>query len=217
MLGELEDRYVVFKRSDIKGTNIEKRVEAELENYKKLRKEKGKPPLEGGFLEEDWPEFRPAMTALLDRSEQEGLIRRLRTQLGVSAEVATDEELLAAHTSAGEIIKLGMGFEKLGCAMRGKLFDKEYASEDQNSKRPEGDVSQRKHSHYFKDVSKLDVIDVYGVCELFQVNDPSGATHHALKKLLLPGKRGSKSRKKDLQEAVDTLNRRIEMLGNDDD
>ena len=71
----------------------------------------------------------------------------------------------------------------------------------------------RRHGHYFKGVSHLTEVDVYMVCELFQVNDPSGATQHAIKKLLLPGQRGAgKSRLQDLREARDTLDRRIEIL-----
>jgi len=71
----------------------------------------------------------------------------------------------------------------------------------------------RKHSHYHKDVSKLDTVDVYQVCELFNVDDPSGATQHALKKLLCLGRRGVKDNLQDLIEARDTLDRRIKMLG----
>lgn len=73
---------------------------------------------------------------------------------------------------------------------------------------------KRKHSHYFKDVSKLTVIDVYRVLELFNVTDQ--ALGHAIKKLLLAGKRGAgKDFRKDVQEAIDTLQRRIEMLNED--
>jgi len=73
-------------------------------------------------------------------------------------------------------------------------------------------MSEDKYSHYYKDVSKLNTIDVYGVCELFGVDDPSGATQHAIKKALCAGKRGAKDLLKDYREAVDTLERRIEML-----
>lgn len=72
-------------------------------------------------------------------------------------------------------------------------------------------ISDKKHSHYYKDVSNLDEIDVYKVCELFEVDDPSGCVQHAIKKLLCGGKRGAKSSEKDLQEAVDTLQRKIDM------
>lgn len=74
----------------------------------------------------------------------------------------------------------------------------------------------RKHSHYFKPVKHLTEIDVYRTCDLYQVNDPSGATQHAIKKLLLPGGRGVKDQLKDLQEARDTIDRRIEMLREDE-
>jgi len=69
----------------------------------------------------------------------------------------------------------------------------------------------RRHSHYFKDVSQINEIDVYRVCDLFGVDDPSGATQHAVKKLLCAGQRGAKDRAKDYQEAIDTLTRRVEM------
>lgn len=69
-----------------------------------------------------------------------------------------------------------------------------------------------KHAHYFKDVSKLTEIDIYAVCQLFGVNDPSGATQHAVKKLLMSGQRGVKDARRDLQEAADTLNRKLQMM-----
>lgn len=70
-----------------------------------------------------------------------------------------------------------------------------------------------KHSHYFKDVADLDEVDVYMVCELFGVQDSSGATQHALKKLLLPGQRGAgKGLLQDLKEARDSIIRRIAIL-----
>lgn len=73
----------------------------------------------------------------------------------------------------------------------------------------------RWHSHYFKDVSKLQDVDVYRVCQLFGVDDPSGATQHAIKKLLVSGKRGVKDSERDIREAVDTLNRRLQMIAED--
>lgn len=62
-----------------------------------------------------------------------------------------------------------------------------------------------KHSHYFKDVSRLSHIDVYRVLELFAVTDP--CLQHAIKKLLVAGNRGVKNMDKDIQEAIDTLER----------
>lgn len=84
---------------------------------------------------------------------------------------------------------------------------------------PRGMVSQPvnvgKHSHYFKPVAHLQEIDVYRICDLY-CDDRSGATQHAIKKLLLPGERGAgKSREKDYQEAIDTLQRKLAMLRED--
>ena len=72
-----------------------------------------------------------------------------------------------------------------------------------------------KHSHYHKDVSHLKSIDVYRTLELFGVTDQ--ALGHAIKKLLCAGKRGAgKTFEQDVREAVDTLNRRLQMLAEDE-
>ena len=63
----------------------------------------------------------------------------------------------------------------------------------------------RKHEHYFKDVSHLVEVDVYRVLDLFGVIDP--CLQHAAKKLLVAGGRGAKDMPKDIQEAIDTLER----------
>lgn len=65
------------------------------------------------------------------------------------------------------------------------------------------------HSHYFKDVSKLEVIDVYAVLELFGVTNP--CIQHIVKKALCTGKRGHKDFAKDLQDIADTANRAVEL------
>ena len=63
-----------------------------------------------------------------------------------------------------------------------------------------------KHSHYFKDVSKLEVVDVYRVLSLFGVADP--CLQHAAKKPLVAGGRGAgKDIEQDVQETIDTLER----------
>lgn len=72
---------------------------------------------------------------------------------------------------------------------------------------------QPQYSHYFRDVSHLETIDVYRVLDLFDVTDQ--AIGHALKKLLAAGKRGSKTFRKDLEESRDTIVRRLEMLEED--
>lgn len=67
-------------------------------------------------------------------------------------------------------------------------------------------VPEPKHSHYFKDVSKLQTIDVYRVLSLYEVTDP--CLQHAVKKLLVAGGRGGgKDIRRDVQEAIDTLTR----------
>jgi hypothetical protein len=72
-----------------------------------------------------------------------------------------------------------------------------------------------KHSHYYKDVSKLKHIDVYRVLKLFNVTDP--CLQHAIKKLLVAGGRGAgKGAEQDIREAVDSLNRALQMIAEDD-
>lgn len=71
--------------------------------------------------------------------------------------------------------------------------------------------AQRKHSHYFKNISDFDEMDTYLFCRVWKVKDDSGALHHALKKLMDAGKRGNKDKLKDVTEARDTLNRYLEI------
>jgi hypothetical protein len=61
-----------------------------------------------------------------------------------------------------------------------------------------------KHSHYFKSCP-FESIDIYRVLSLFAVADP--CLQHAVKKLLVAGGRGHKDISKDVQEAIDTLER----------
>lgn len=72
----------------------------------------------------------------------------------------------------------------------------------------------RNHGHYFKNVSHLKEVDFYRIADLFGITDQ--AIGHAIKKLLVPGIRGAKGFRQDVQEAVDTLNRRLEMLNEDE-
>ena len=75
-------------------------------------------------------------------------------------------------------------------------------------------MKERKHSHYFKDVSNLKEVDVYRVLKLFNVTDP--CIQHPIKKLLVAGGRGGgKDISKDIQEAIDTLERWKEMQAED--
>lgn len=67
--------------------------------------------------------------------------------------------------------------------------------------------------HYYKKVGHLEHIDVYRVIQLFQVTDP--CLQHAVKKLLVAGNRGHKDPIKDVQEAIATLERFLEMRSED--
>ena len=77
----------------------------------------------------------------------------------------------------------------------------------------EWSVKERKHAHYHKPVAHLGSIDVYRVLDLFGVTDQ--ALGHAIKKLLVAGNRGVKDMDKDVQEAIDTLQRWQEMRAED--
>lgn len=68
----------------------------------------------------------------------------------------------------------------------------------------------KKHKHYFRPCP-YNEIDIYRVCNLFEVNDQSGAKQHAIKKILMAWHRGGKDEYKDMQEAADTINRWLDM------
>lgn len=53
------------------------------------------------------------------------------------------------------------------------------------------------------------LVDVYSVLDAFGVSNPAIA--HAIKKLLMPGLRGDKTREQDLREAVVSIQRALEM------
>ena len=75
------------------------------------------------------------------------------------------------------------------------------------------DDKQKKHQHYFKDVSKLECVDIYRVLKLWEVHDP--CLQHAAKKILVAGNRGHKDIQKDVQEAIDSLLRWQEIYKED--
>lgn len=74
-------------------------------------------------------------------------------------------------------------------------------------------TEHQSHDHYFKDVSNLKHIDVYRVLILFGVTDP--CLQHATKKLLCAGNRGVKDELKDVQEAIASLTRYLEIKTED--
>lgn len=58
--------------------------------------------------------------------------------------------------------------------------------------------------------SRFVTVDVYCVLEAFP--SPNSAVAHAVKKVLCPGLRGGKSQVQDLQEAIDSLQRGIALI-----
>lgn len=64
---ELEQRYIVFKISDLGNSLKGDEVRRLGEEYAQARAEKGKPPLMGLFIEHDWPEFEPVLRMLSAR------------------------------------------------------------------------------------------------------------------------------------------------------
>lgn len=68
-----------------------------------------------------------------------------------------------------------------------------------------------KHSHYFKEW--FGKIDIYRLCDLFEIKRKP--IDHAVKKLICAGKRGTKDEIKDYREAIDSINRCIEMIEED--
>lgn len=69
------------------------------------------------------------------------------------------------------------------------------------------------HDHYKKDVKHLYTIDVYRVLDLYDVTQP--ALQHAVKKLLCAGQRGAKDYERDLREAIDSIERALQMHAED--
>lgn len=66
------------------------------------------------------------------------------------------------------------------------------------------------YPHYYRKLPDgLAHVDVYAVLKLFECND--AAVAHAIKKLLCAGKRGAKDRGKDLQEAINSITRALDL------
>ena len=66
---------------------------------------------------------------------------------------------------------------------------------------------------YIVDISKYNKLDIYRILKLYEVSDP--CLQHAIKKLLCAGKRGSKNFLQDCNEAMQSLQRFLEMQGED--
>ena len=66
---------------------------------------------------------------------------------------------------------------------------------------------------YIVDISKYNKLDIYRILSLYDVTDP--CLQHAIKKLLCAGKRGGKNFLQDVNEAILSLKRLLEMQGED--
>lgn len=66
-------------------------------------------------------------------------------------------------------------------------------------------------SVYRKDVRHLDELDLYVLADLYDVK--SHAVFHAIKKLICAGKRGAKDYEQDLMEAIESIERELQMTG----
>lgn len=68
---------------------------------------------------------------------------------------------------------------------------------------------------YHRTITAIDgqrvTVDVYAVLVAFDVTCPAIA--HAVKKLLAPGQRGHKDKAQDLREAVQAIERAIQLAG----
>lgn len=63
---------------------------------------------------------------------------------------------------------------------------------------------------YVKSVRHLDEIDIYQIGNLYEVK--SHAVFHALKKILCAGKRGAKDYEQDLMEAIEAIERELQIV-----
>ena len=66
---------------------------------------------------------------------------------------------------------------------------------------------------YIVDISKYNKLDIYRILKLYEVSDP--CLQHSIKKLLCAGNRGVKNQTQDINEAIQSLKRFLEMQGED--
>jgi hypothetical protein len=71
-------------------------------------------------------------------------------------------------------------------------------------------TNSKVYPHYFKPLPKdVTHVDVYWVIEAWGITQP--ALQHALKKIMCAGARGAKDKRKDIQEAIASCKRCLEM------
>ena len=74
-------------------------------------------------------------------------------------------------------------------------------------------MQNNNNNPYIVDISKYNKLDIYRILKLYEVSDP--CLQHAIKKLLCAGKRGVKNQTQDINEAILSLKRLLEMQGED--
>ena len=74
-------------------------------------------------------------------------------------------------------------------------------------------IKNNNNNPYIVDISKYNKLDIYRILKLYEVSDP--CVQHAIKKLLCAGKRGLKPQTQDINEAILSLKRFVEMQGED--
>lgn len=83
------------------------------------------------------------------------------------------------------------------------------ARKEANSRTTANDRSKPRNK-YDREILPNTYVDVYDVLDAFKTGSP--AIDHAVKKLLAAGKRGDKDELQDLQEAIDSIQSRINKL-----
>lgn len=84
----------------------------------------------------------------------------------------------------------------------------DFGPSDYQSTVPDFTASAKPTSKYHRPCKGVE-IDVYDVLQAFRVTNPAIA--HAVKKCLAPGQRGAKSWAQDVEEAIKSLTRALEM------
>ena len=74
-------------------------------------------------------------------------------------------------------------------------------------------MQNNNNNPYIVDISKYNKLDIYRILSLYNVTNP--CLQHAIKKLLCAGKRGVKNQTQDINEAILSLKRFLEMQGED--
>ena len=78
---------------------------------------------------------------------------------------------------------------------------------------PVSDEAKKDRSKYRREIKPGVWVDVYDVLQAFNPENRNAADDHAIKKMLLPGKRGAKDGTQDRKEAIASLERSIQILG----